>query len=665
MKALSGTFGYGAGAAQTSGQATLDAVLTGTPPTDLARFQARYARCRRDALGALATLYGESAADIVFERLASVAAKAFADRSSELAILDAAREVTPDWFQAPDRIGYVAYCEKFGPTLADIEQRVPHLTSLGVTYFHLMKVIRPRPEPNDGGFAVLDYRDVDPTLGSVDDLRSLATRLRRAGISLCLDVVMNHTAREHEWAVAARAGDEAKRAYYLTYPDRMQPDEWELSLPEVFPEIAPGNFTWDEALQRWVWSTFNDYQWDLNFANPAVLVEMLDVMLSLANNGVEVLRLDAVAFTWKRKGTNCQNQPEAHLIAQILRMFTNLAAPGVLIKAEAIVGPRDLSAYLGEHGREGQRAECQLAYHNQLMVMIWSALATRDAVLLTAGMRRLGPTPRDAAWATYVRCHDDIGWAIDDADAASVGVHAAGHRKFLAEFYRGDFAGSFAEGASFSVNEETGDERTCGSTASLAGLGRALAAHDAAAVERAIQRIVLGYGLAASFGMPLLYMGDEVGLLNDPSYLVDATRADDSRWTHRPAMDWDAVARTEVAGSVERRVYSSLQHVFRVRKSTAALAQGGDAWVIDTDDSRVFAFGRYHRREGRLLGLANFSDAAVTVSADVFSAAGLGVDAREVLGTAGVAIKDGRVHLPTLALAWFTDDLAERVVPSR
>jgi amylosucrase len=664
MKALSESVGHDVDVVQPSREA-LEPILARTTPTDLTRFWARYARCQRDGRGALTALYGESAADGILNRLAAVAARAFAQRPLDLCILDAAREATPDWFQTPDRLGYVAYCEKFGPTVRDVERRVPYLASLGVNYFHLMKVIRPRPEPNDGGFAVLDYRDIDPALGNVDDLRSLALRLREAGISLCLDVVMNHTAREHEWAVAARAGDEGKRAYYLTYPDRIAPDDWERSLPEVFPEIAPGNFTWDADLQRWVWTTFNEYQWDLNYANPAVLVEMLDVMLSLANNGVEVLRLDAVAFTWKRRGTNCQNQPEAHLIAQILRMFTNLAAPGVLIKAEAIVGPRDLSAYLGEHGQEGQRAECQLAYHNQLMVMIWSALATRDAVLLSAGMRRLGPTPRDAAWATYVRCHDDIGWAIDDDDAESVGVHAAGHRKFLAEFYRGDFPGSYAEGASFSVNEETGDERTCGSTASLAGLERAMASGDNAAVDEAIRRIVLAYGLAASFGMPLLYMGDEVALCNDRTYLADATRADDSRWMHRPSMDWDAVGRARVDGAVEQRVCSALQHVFRVRAATAALAQGGDVWVIDTDDSRVFAFGRYHRREGRLLGLANVSGHVVSISADVFELAGLVVDAREALATPGVLVRNRRVELPAFSLAWFTDDLADRVVPSR
>ncbi len=634
-------------------------------PTELARFTTRRAQVERDTRPAIEALYGRERADAVLAALLESATRAIIERETELAVLDAQREADPNWFQSADRLGYVAYCEQFGPSINDVEARVPYLHSLGVTYFHLMKVIAPRNEPNDGGFAVLDYRDIDPALGTVDDLRSLATTLRRNGISLCIDVVMNHTAREHAWAAAARAGDADKRAYYLTYPDRVEPDDWERSLPEVFPEMAPGNFTWEPELNAWVWTTFNSYQWDLNYANPAVLVEMLDVMLFLANLGIDALRLDAVAFTWKVKGTDCQNQPEAHLIAQILRRFTNLAAPGVLVKAEAIVGPRQLTAYLGEHGAQGERAECQLAYHNQLMVMIWSALASGDAVLLTAAMRRLSGAPKDAAWATYVRCHDDIGWAVDDDDAASVGIDAPLHRRFLAEFYRGDFPGSFARGTSFSINEETGDERTCGSTASLAGLEKALESGDEGEIERAIRRIVLAYALAASFGMPLVYMGDELGMRNDLSYVNDPARADDSRWMQRPRMDWETVDRAATIGTVEHRVSESLRHVFRSRANTAALAQGGDSWILDTEDRRVFGFGRYHPRTGRLLGLANVSNDDVVLSNHLFGMVGLAPSAHEVLQSPGAGVWDGAIHLPALTVAWFIDDIGHRAVPHR
>jgi amylosucrase len=581
------------------------------------RFRAR-AEVAIDRVSApLRALYPEADVTELLEVLLGLSVAALANRSPELRMLDARREIHGDWFQRCDRVGYVAYCEQFGPRIADVTSRLDHLSSLGVNYFHLMKVIAPRPEPNDGGFAVVDYRGVDPKLGTVEDLRDLATAMRARDMSLCIDVVMNHTAAEHEWAIKAKAGDPKYRGYYLLYPDRTIPDEYEKTLPEVFPEIAPGNFTWNEELKSWVWTTFNSYQWDLNYKNPAVLAEMLDTMLALGNIGVDVLRLDAVAFTWKRLGTNSQNQPEAHWIVQVLRAFVDVAAPGVLLKAEAIVGPRELTTYLGAHDR--QRAECQLAYHNQLMVMIWSSLATGDAVLAGRALANLAPTPTTVAWATYVRCHDDIGWAVDDADAAGVGVNGALHRQYLSSFYRGDFPGSFAKGAAFSVNEETGDERTCGTTAGLCGIDQARESGDVAALTRGIERLLLAHGVAMSVGMPLLYMGDEVALANDASYLSDPDRSDDSRWMQRPKMDWAAVARTQETGTVEQRVYDGLSRLLATRATVPSLGQGGSMTVIDVHDPRVLALHRVHPEHGAVLVLANFAPTPVRLNPAVLS----------------------------------------------
>ena len=314
---------------------------------------------------------------------------ASAARPAPLRELDAQRVTNPDWFLQSDQIGYVAYADRFGGTIDGVAEHLDYLTELRVTYFHLMKVIRARDGANDGGYAVVDYGDVDPALGTRKDLENLADELRRRDISLCLDVVINHTAREHPWARAAAAGSERHRAYYHVFSDRTLPDRYEQHLPEVFPEIAPGNFTWEpdmgvEGDGAWVWTTFNTYQWDLNYANPDVFREALRVVLDLANLGVDVMRLDAIAFTWKRLGTDCQNQPEAHLIAQLLRALVAIAAPGVLLKAEAIVPPEQLVPYLGAHRR--QRRECQVAYHNQLMVMLWSSLASQDARLATEAL---------------------------------------------------------------------------------------------------------------------------------------------------------------------------------------------------------------------------------------------------------------------------------------
>ena len=363
----------------------------------------------------------------------SVVAGGLRARRRPLRELDARREIDPMWFQSNDQIGYVAYAERFGGTLAGVREHLDHLERLHVTYLHLMHVLRAATARTTAA-----TRWSTTPMSSRDWARAAIcsawpTTCTARGISLCLDVVMNHTAREHLWAQAARAGSAHHRAYYHVFDDRTLPDQYEQTLPEVFPQMAPGNFTFDPSSRRggWVWTSFHSYQWDLNYANPDVFVEMLQVMLDLANVGVDVLRLDAIAFTWKRMGTNCQNQPEAHLLAQLFRACIAMAAPGVVLKAEAIVAPDELVPYLGAH-RE-QRDECQLAYHNQLMVMVWSALCAERCDPGHRSLAQLPPTPSNASWTTYLRCHDDIGWAIDDEVAAGVSISGPLHRADLAD----------------------------------------------------------------------------------------------------------------------------------------------------------------------------------------------------------------------------------------
>ena len=157
--------------------------------------------------------------------------------------------------------------------------------------------------------------------------------------------------------------------------------------------------------------------------------------------------------------------------------------PGLVLKAEAIVGPDQLVAYLGVHDR--YRPECHLAYDNQLMVMLWSALATRDTRLLHRALGRRGEVPAGTGWVSYVRCHDDIGWAVGDEDAWALGIDPAAHRRFLAAFYAGDHPGSFARGVDFQVDPRDGSRRTSGTAASLCGLESALESGDAAEVDAA------------------------------------------------------------------------------------------------------------------------------------------------------------------------------------
>jgi amylosucrase len=426
-----------------------------------------------------------------------------------------------------------------------------------------MPLLQPREDDNDGGYAIRDYRAVRSDLGTVDDLRDLATTLRSRGISLVIDLVLNHVAREHDWAVAARSGDPVHRDYFHIFPDRRLPDAYEQTLPEVFPAFAPGNFTYEPELDGWVWTTFNEWQWDLNWSNPAVLIEFVEIILWLANLGVEVLRLDAIAFLWKRLGSSCQNQPEVHAITQVIRAITRIVAPAVAFKAEAIVAPRDLMQYLGTGTHAGRVSD--LAYHNSLMVQIWSMLATRSAVLGREALTALPAAPSTGTWITYVRCHDDVGWAIDDSDAAAVGVTGEGHRRFLADWYAGDAPGSWSDGLVFQANPITGDRRISGTAASLAGL------HDSsppAVVDAALGRIFLAHAIAAAWGgIPVVWSGDELGQPNDPGWMEEEGHEEDNRWAHRPRLDWTRAAQRQDIRTVAGRVFSGLAQIARVRSS--------------------------------------------------------------------------------------------------
>jgi amylosucrase len=576
-------------------------------------FRVRLARHFADFYEPFARLYG---ADPRFadglDAVADAMAAAYAAREPRLRRLDYEREITPDWFQRQTQAGYIAYADRFAGTLEGVRARLPYVRELGLSYLHLMPLLRSRPGESDGGYAVADYRDVEPALGTMQDLRTLSAALHDEGMSLCVDLVINHTAREHEWAQRAIAGDPAFRDFYLTYPDRTEPDAFERTLPLVFPDFKPSNFTWSEELGRWVWTTFNAWQWDLDYANPAVFAAMLENLLHLANAGVDVLRLDAVPFMWKRLGTNCQNQPEVHELLQAYRAIVRTVAPAVAFKAEAIVSPHDLVGYLGL-GRHAGR-ECDLAYHNSLMVLLWSTLATRRVELMTRTLRAMPVAPTGSTWITYVRCHDDIGWAITEDNAGAVGEDAHEHRKFLVRYYQGDFWESFARGAVFQP-EFNGEGRTSGSAASLAGLEAALAAGDETAVDLAVRRILLLYAVAFSYGgIPLVYMGDEVGLLNDYGHRDDPERAADNRWLHRPWMDWEAAERRHVPGTIEARLFEGLRRMAEARRGCVALHGAGTVEAFGTGNPHVFAYRRDHLGT-TFLALANFSEHEQPVAA--------------------------------------------------
>ncbi|WP_410216688.1 alpha-amylase family glycosyl hydrolase [Paracoccus sp. (in: a-proteobacteria)] len=607
----------------------------------------RLARSAPDLWPVLERLYGQRPDFDTFRAdLEDALREGWAARPAELKRLDLQRDLEPDWFQRADMVGYVFYIDRFAGTLPGVHRRLDYLQDLGVSYVHLMPCLMPRPGDSDGGYSVLDYRQVNPVHGRMADLARLAGSLRDRGMSLCVDLVLNHTAKEHDWAQRAAAGDPEYQDMYLMFDDDALPRAYEQTLIEIFPDTAPGSFTHYPVFGKWVWTTFNEHQWDLNWANPRVFLEMVRIMLNLANKGVDVLRLDAVAFMWKRMGTTCQSQPEVHLLLRALRACTRIAANAVIHLEEAIVRPAEMLTYFGrgEHdGREGN-----LAYHNSLMVQYWSALASRDTRLMTHVLKtHFPPVLTNATYATYIRCHDDIGWAVTDEDAAAVGLSGPAHRAFLSDFYDGSFPGSFARGTLFQVNPDTGDRRISGSFASLAGL-------ESGETDVAVERILMGHALIACFGgIPLIYMGDELGLLNDGGYVDVPEHAHDSRWIHRPVMDWDRARRAAAdPASPEGRILQGTRAILQRRKACSRLHGGHPTDILDTGQPAILAFAR-RAPQGTILCLFNFSESWQQVSGHWLRLKGV-VDMCDLLSDKTMALHDDMLALPPYGRFWLS-----------
>lgn len=543
------------------------------------------------------------------QKLVETMAWQYIKRPEDLRQRDIEREADHNWFLSQNWVAMALYSHGFANDLKGMETHLNYFQELGVNMVHIMPIMQCPEGSSDGGYAISDFRQIDSRAGSLDDLQKLSRSMHERDMLLTMDVVLNHTSDEHEWAKKARAGDSTYQDYYYTFETRNVPDMFEQSMPEVFPETSPGNFTWDEQMQRWVMTVFNDYQWDLNYSNPAVFIEMLDVILFWANKGADILRLDAVAFLWKKIGSTCQNEREAHLILQLLKDCCQVTAPGVLYIAEAIVAPVEVTKYFGEDAVIAK--ECEIAYNATFMALMWDAVATKNARLLNQGIQSLPVKLERATWLNYIRCHDDIGLGFDDRDIELAGYHAQRHRKFLIDYFMGRFDDSHARGLPFGENEKTGDARISGSLASLVGLEYAVEAGDVEAEKDAIDIILLLHSLIMSFGgIPLLYYGDELGTINDVSYLEDPHKKGDSRWVHRPVIDWEKAELRNQPGHYQYEIFTALKRMIAVRKEVDVFADFNNRELLDVGNEHLFVFERYSisQQFDRVLVVTNFND---------------------------------------------------------
>ena len=541
-----------------------------------------------------------------FTQLLQTIIAAYANRSAALKQRDEEKEAKTHWFLSNEIAGMSLYVDRFCGNLKNLAGKLDYFEQLGVNLLHLMPVFKSPEGESDGGYAVSDFRQVDERFGTLQDLQLLQQKMNAAGIHLMIDIVLNHTSHRHAWAQKAKEGDPVYQDYFYMYNDRYLPDRFDAAMPDIFPESSPGNFTYNEESRKWVMTVFHQYQWDLNYTNPAVFVAMLDNIFFYANMGVDVLRIDAPAFIWKEMGTTCQNLPKAHTILRLIKQCVQVAAPGMALLGEAIVAPAEIMKYFG-NGLYTAR-ECDFAYNATHMALQWDALATGDTRIMLAAQHELLQKPYGTSWITYTRCHDDIGLGYDDYMIRDAGFNAYEHRRFLKEYYSGEYPGSPARGALFSVNPKTQDARISGSLASLCGLEKAQRDNNDAAIATAIDKILLMQ--AHSFflgGVPMIFYGDELGYTNDYSYLKDPGKSYDNRWMHRPVMDWKKNQHTGVAGTIEQKVFSATRRLLRIRKSLPEVGDYKNLQWLSPHNIHVAGYLRSYG-DKRLFCIFNFSD---------------------------------------------------------
>ena len=537
------------------------------------------------------------------KKLLEILLENFDKRDHSLKKLDLERVQNPNWFSSEKIVGMMLYTDRFNENFKGVQNKIPYFKNLGINTLHLMPFLEvPEPE-NDGGYAVKNYRETNPKLGTMQDFENLAKELHLNEMNVVMDFVLNHCADSHEWAIKAKNGEEKYKDYFYFFKDRTLPDEFEKTMLEIFPDTAPGNFTWLEEQKEWVMTLFHNYQWDLNYKNPNVLVEMIDTLLFLANKGVDVFRLDAVAYMWKDIGRFNQNLPEVHFLLQVFKMSGQIVAPGIAYIAEAIVAPNEIIKYFGEGDAAGN--ECDVAYNATFMALSWEAIASQNTDLLRKSMNVVPKKPTNTTWINYARCHDDIGLGFEDYLIHELGKNPLQHRLYMLKYYC-DGQENFGKGFRF-MQEPNGNARLSGSMASLCGLEKAIELNDEYQINLAIKKINLQHAIILSLGgIPMIYSGDEIATLNYYDYLNEEDKKHDNRWLHRPMMNWE-IAQNLENYPFQKTVFDSLKKMIEVRKNTLAFEDRNDLEWIDSGNSHLLVYKKTDKTGKIIWIIANFS----------------------------------------------------------
>lgn len=539
-----------------------------------------------------------------FDYFLTMLYRCYSERPKKLQRWDQKRIKAGDWYKKGSMLGMVLYTDCFAGTISGVEKHLDYIEECHVNYLHLMPLLETPKGRSDGGYAVSDFRKVEPELGTMKDLAHLSDSCHKHDISVCLDFVMNHTSEDHEWAKRAKAGEKEYQDRYFFFDDWTIPNEFEKTVPQVFPTTAPGNFSWCPEANKVVMTTFYPYQWDLNYRNPTVFNDMCENMLYLCNQGVDIVRLDAVPYIWKTLGTTCRNLPQVHTLVRIMHMAADIAAPGTLLLGEVVMEPDKVVPYFGTV----EKPECQMLYNVTTMASTWNTVATRDVRLLRRQMETVCALPKQYTFLNYLRCHDDIGWGLDYDYLAQFGIEQAAHKKYLNSFLTGNYWGSDSRGELYNDDPRLKDARLCGTTASLCGTEAAVYEKNDFKLHASIDLDVMLHAfLLTQSGIPVLYSGDEIGQLNDYSYHEDPLKKDDSRYLHRGKFDWNLAAMRKDPSTRQGMLFERLMQLIELRQSHQVFDAHADTWVLEPYNDSILALGRYYEGE-KLLALFNFSE---------------------------------------------------------
>lgn len=452
------------------------------------------------------------------------------------------------WYK--DAIVYSLYVDLFNENFQGLESRLDYLAELGVSCLWLLPILK--SPMRDAGFDISDYRKIRHDLMSLPESFTIGEQdkifngfLKKAhdkGIKLIFDIAINHTSDEHHWFRESRKSkDNPFRDYYIWNKDDQKYKDARI----IFYGIEESN--WKKDGEEFFFHRFFDFQPDLNYRNPEVLVEMSRNMVFWLKRGVDGFRADAIPYLWKEEGTACENEPMTHVLVKFFRAVLDFMRPNTLLLAEACQKPKEVVKYFGDGD------ECNAGYHFPLMPQMFKAVAAESIkpVRETLSTEVTPEIPEEAQWFTFLRCHDELSLELVYVSEED--------RKYIHDAY---------------CKKPEWDFRK----------GQGISARLSELMDRDPDKISLIYSIMLTLpGTPVIYYGDEFGKLNDEDYyreMIKLTGKDDTRFLVRGKIDWNRVdEKLNDESNFESKVFNSLSRQLNIRNENKAFGRGDIDWL--------------------------------------------------------------------------------------